>query len=359
MNNFFNKFTLHRQSLAIFFINFFILGLLFSFPLRALCNLTGVHIGYLVILSGLVSYIVTKVNQHIKLKARDISLLEFTYIFSISVAISSLFIVFGYPLLGLFISGEISIAVGMLKHKFFCFLNYFNSDIKPLTINAGVKDSVRTDSLHSDSQSQIEKGSNPNSEIIPAITKALKEEITNWIKSDLNIITTLDKLGEMPLTLGSNEIRGQLTFFNVLEYQAKYLHSHVIKRTLWFKLFTDNIINSRVDKLAFETLDKKINALFDDYFTEVSKLSSKSDVNVALKEFFNRTNGVRNAAYKELNAFEKNLDAKVRTELIYTNKDFKQIYNVEYPAVKKTYIDKDSYLRKKISEVLNAPKSTN
>lgn len=357
MKNFFNKFTIHRQSLAIFLINFLVLGLLFSFPLRALCNLTGVHLGYLILLSGLVSYIVTKVNQNIKLKARDVNLFEFIYIFSISVAISSLFIIFGYPLLGLFISGEIGIAVGMLKQKFFCFLNYLNSDIKPLTINVGVKENVRTDSLHSDSH--IEEGSNPNSEIIPTITKSLKEEITKWKKSDVNVITTLDKLGEMPLTLGSKEIPGQLTFYNVLEYQAKYLHHHVIKRTIWFKLFTDNIINSRVDKLAFETLDNKINALFDDYFTEVSKLSSKSDVNVALKEFFNRTNGVRNAAYKELNAFEKNLDAKVRTELIYTNKDFKHIYNVEYPAVKKTYVDKDSYLRKKVSEVLNASKSTN
>ena len=68
--------------------------------------------------------------------------------------------------------------------------------------------------------------------------------------------------------------------------------------------------------------------MFEDYFTEVSKLSGKSDVNVALKEFFNRTNEVRNAAYKELNAFEKNLDAKVRGELIYSNKDFKPTYNV-------------------------------
>ncbi|GKE65744.1 hypothetical protein Tco_1519905 [Tanacetum coccineum] len=144
-----------------------------------------------------------------------------------------------------------------------------------ISIAVGVKDSVRTDSLHSDSH--IAESSNTNSEIIPTITKALKEEIANWIKSDIN----------------------------------------------------------------------------------VSKLSSKTDANVALKEFFNRTNGVRNAAYKELNAFEKNLDAKVKTELIYTNKDFKAIYNVEYPAVKKTYIDKDSYLRKKISEVLNVPKSTN
>ena len=44
------------------------------------------------------------------------------------------------------------------------------------------------------------------------------------------IITTLDKLNAMPLTLGSKEIPGHLTFYNVLEYQAKYLHHHVIKR---------------------------------------------------------------------------------------------------------------------------------
>jgi hypothetical protein len=99
--------------------------------------------------------------------------------------------------------------------------------------------------------------------------------------------------------------------------------------------------------------------LFDDYFIEVEKLSSKTDVEVALKEFFNRTNGVRNAAYKELNAFEKNLDAKLKTEFIYANKEFKHIYNIEYPAVKKRYVDKDSYLRKKVSEVLNAPKQRN
>jgi hypothetical protein len=357
MKDFLKKFIINRQFLFIFFTNFLVMGLLFSFPLRALCNLTGVHIGYLIFLSGLLSYIVAKVNQNIKLKANDINLVEFTYLFSLGMAITSFFIIFGYPLLGLFISGEIGIVVEMVKKKFLFFLNYLYSDLQPETLNTGVKDTARTNSLQSDSH--IEGNSNSNSEIIPMINKGLKEQIEDWIKSDVAVITTLDKLGAMPLTLGSKEIPGQLTFFNVLDYQAKYLHHHVIKRKVWFQLFTDNIINSANDKLAFERLNSKLNDLFDDYFIEVEKLSSKTDVEVALKEFFNRTNGVRNAAYKELNAFEKNLDAKLKTEFIYANKEFKHIYNIEYPAVKKRYVDKDSYLRKKVSEVLNAPKQRN
>lgn len=357
MKNFFNKFTLYKQSLFIFFTNFLVMGLLFAFPLRALCNLTGVHIGYLIFLSGLVSYIVAKVNQNIKLKARDVNMLEFIYILSVSAAITSFFIILGYPLLGLFISGEIIIVVDLIQNKLVCFFYYLYSDFQPLTLNIGVKENVRTDSLHSDSH--IQESSNSNSDIIPIITKSLKEHIDEWIKRDANVIINLDKLGQMPLTLGSPEISGHLSFYSVLEYQAKYLHHHVINRKIWFEIFTDNIINSNNDKLAFETLNNKINALFEDYFAEVEKLSSKTDVEIALKEFFNRTNGVRNAAYKELNAFEKNMDAKVKAELIYANKDFKHIYNVEYPAVKKTYVDKDSYLRKKVSEVLNAPKPRN
>ena len=45
-----------------------------------------------------------------------------------------------------------------------------------------------------------------------------------------------------------------------------------------------------------------------------------TNVEIALKEFFNRTNEVRNAVYKELNAFERDLDAKVRAESIYTDR---------------------------------------
>lgn len=334
------------------------MGLLFSFPLRTLCKLTDVHLGYLILLSGLISYIVAKVNQNIKLNPKDINLMEFIYIFSIGMATTSFFIILGYPLLGLFITGEIGIVIGMVNLKWENIFHSLYSQFQPEAFNIGVGNSdIRTNSLQSDNQQG--ESSNSSSEIIPIINKGLKEIISDWIKADQNVLSTLEKLNAMPLTLGSKDIPGHGTFYNVLEYQAKYLHHHVIKRKVWFRLFTDNIINSLNDKLAFEELDKKTNDLFENYFSQVEKLSSMTNVEIALKEFFNRTNEVRNAVYKELNAFERDLDAKVRAESIYTSKEFRHIYNIEYPSVKKKYVDQDSYLRKKVSEVLNAPKQRN
>lgn len=354
-------FTLDRKSFVLFCINIVVMGLLFSFPLRALCKLTDIHIVYLIILSGLISYIVAKVNQNIKLNSKDINMMEFFYIFSIGMCTTSFFIILGYPLLGLFITGEIGIVIGIVKIKWDNIFNSLYSPFQPEAINIGVgNNDIGTNYLQSENQQGESSSSNSSSEIIPMINKGLKETISDWIKADENVLISLEKLNAMPLTLGSRDIPGgHQTFFNVLEFQGKYLHHHIIKRKVWFRLFTDNIINSANDKLAFAALDKKTNDLIENYFSQVEKLSSMTNVEIALKEFFNRTNEVRNAVYKELNAFERDLDAKVRAESIYTSKEFRHIYNVEYPSVKKKYMDQDSYLRKKVSEVLNAPKQRN
>ena len=107
---------------------------------------------------------------------------------------------------------------------------------------------------------------------------------------------------------------------------------------------------------AYQGMVDKTNELLYKYYDDVEKLSSKSDFKACLKEFFNLTNAVRNATAKEINSLESLLHKDLRGDPIYKNSEFKELLNKEYPAVKKAFVDQDSYLRKKVSEVLNAPK---
>lgn len=121
-------------------------------------------------------------------------------------------------------------------------------------------------------------------------------------------------------------------------------------------MLTERLFNSPESILAYKAMGDKTDKLIEDYFYAVENLSSKTDFKACLKEYFNLTNGLRNAVYKEINAFENDLHSRIRRDPMYKNAEFKQIVNQDYPALKKNFIEQDSYLRKKISDVLNAPK---
>ena len=84
-------------------------------------------------------------------------------------------------------------------------------------------------------------------------------------------------------------------------------------------MLTERLFNTPESTLAYKVMVDKTDKLLDDYFNAIEKLSSKTDFKACLKEYFNLTNGLRNAVYKEINAFENDLYSRVRHDSMYKN----------------------------------------
>lgn len=108
-----------------------------------------------------------------------------------------------------------------------------------------------------------------------------------------------------------------------------------------------------------EKSQNKTNQMLEDYLKKVDEIADKKetgDVKGKLREYFNATNAYRNAVYKELNKMDEIVHSHYRVSEFYKKPESKQLINVDYPAAKKSFIEGDETLRKKISEVLNAKK---
>jgi hypothetical protein len=116
------KSKLNKKQLFITILTWISVGLLFTFPLKILCKLCGASFFVILILSGFIAYVNTKLYQVLKNKNINTSSIEFFRIFSINICLMFFMVVICYPLavgltcgFFLFNSGELST---LLKHLF-------------------------------------------------------------------------------------------------------------------------------------------------------------------------------------------------------------------------------------------------
>lgn len=321
------------------------MGFFFAFPLKSVCKilLEGLPVPYeisiavFIFLSGLVSFVIAKVNQNIKGNVNKNCKYEFFYIMTLSMGTTTFFIL-GYPLLGLFFSGRVGIAKlglqGILVDLF--------SRLLPQTMGmVGGEGGVPTNTGQSSTQqaecSGSRVGSNTDSASMAFVNNKLREQLAFWEESNAKIIKITKDFNNYPLSLALEIKGGEPHFLTVLEYQGRHLHNFIINRKLWLGTLVGRLFISPELTLAYESMGSKTDKLLEDYFNAVEKLSDKTDLKGCFKEYFYLTNGVRNAVYKELNAFENDLHSRVRRDPMYKNAEFKKILNQEYPALKKDW----------------------
>ena len=127
------------------------------------------------------------------------------------------------------------------------------------------------------------------------------------------------------------------------------------QRTVWVE-YMSRYLDDKNRKDIQPKVDKK-DQLFEDYLEKVEKLGDKEgDIKGKLTQFFNLTNGFRNAANKEVNQMESIIHENIRHGPLARNPDLKKSVNVDYVNAKKAFVEQDQKLRKRMSEILNAPK---
>jgi len=156
------------------------------------------------------------------------------------------------------------------------------------------------------------------------------------------------------LTLDNPEVPNLLVM--MLQDQTQFLNASLLKRIAWLKVTQPSLpLLVREDLSAIE---KNIYTLQGNLSQSISKIPGIKDERQQVKEFFDLLNGYRNKVRKEMIKLETVSHEGFKNHLpdLYKMKEFKQLINIDAPKVIKQVVDEDSYLKTKISEIINAKK---
>jgi len=146
----------------------------------------------------------------------------------------------------------------------------------------------------------------------------------------------------------------------MIQDQTRFLNTTVIMRMEWIQVILPGLPEHvKADiKVGLSEIAHTINKLQADNTSNIEKVRSIKDEKQQVKEFFDLTNAYRNKVRKEIIKYEtlvhngyKNNDPE-----LYKTKEFKQLINKDVPQIIKKVVDQDSYLKSKISEIINAAK---
>jgi len=146
----------------------------------------------------------------------------------------------------------------------------------------------------------------------------------------------------------------------MIQDQTRFLNTSIIMRMEWIQVILPGLPEQiKADiKAGLSEIAHTINKLQSDNTSNIEKVRSIKDEKQQVKEFFDLTNAYRNKVRKEIIKYEtlvhdgyKNHDPE-----LYKTKEFKQLINKDVPKIIKKVVDQDSYLKSKISEIINAAK---
>lgn len=143
----------------------------------------------------------------------------------------------------------------------------------------------------------------------------------------------------------------------MLQDQTQFLNASILKRIEWLKVSRPSLPLPVREELSI--IEKNIYGLQANLRESITKLPGIKDERQQVKEFFDLLNAYRNKVRKEIikletvshDGFKKNLPD------LYKMKEFKQLINIDAPKAIKEVVDEDSYLKTKISEIINAKKN--
>lgn len=186
------------------------------------------------------------------------------------------------------------------------------------------------------------------------IVSILGDEVTidtkDMIKSILDWSKELEKWADFPcpenkLTPGTEE-----GFLIMLRDQSKIFSIHTKTRMVWVEARLVNALPET--RLKIKEIHSNLLEMQSKYYLkakEIAKLENKAS---QVKQFYAASNEYRNLVSKELNKIDNILIEDIKDSDLYKHKKLRHTINVEYPKAKKEYNDKDSYIKKRVGEIL-------
>jgi hypothetical protein len=189
-------------------------------------------------------------------------------------------------------------------------------------------------------------------------TESIKLEFIKFQEEMSKLAKSLKDRGMLyednQITMDDPEIPKVLVM--MLQDQTQFLNGSILKRMGWLNVIKPSL--SLVVREELSLIEKNIYGLQANFAQNINKIRAINNETQQVKEFFDLLNAYRNKVIKEIvkletvshNGFKKNLPD------LYKLKEFKQLINIDAPKAIKEVVDQDSYLKSKISEIINAKK---
>jgi hypothetical protein len=157
-------------------------------------------------------------------------------------------------------------------------------------------------------------------------------------------------------TFTGNEPEVHQFLVKELRNQNHILTAYILARIDCVRI-TMPILPSDV-KGELNTINDNMSKLYNNHLENIEKIRNIKDERQQAKEYFDTLNAYRNKARKEVIKYEavSHDGLKKYQPNLYKLKEFKQLVNIDAPKVIKEVVDQDDYLKKKISEIINATK---
>lgn len=207
--------------------------------------------------------------------------------------------------------------------------------------------------------SKIES-STPNKDTEDVWTPEYKNQFYNYLQQHMAEYEKINQKNEEMFKLATSvdlhvdNPEAVLHIIRLLQSHTTMLNKSFDNRLAWLSIFKSGCPSDIQEKL--NQIESNKHNSYEKYLKSIEGVRDDIDMKTFAKLTFNSLNAFRNEANKEVNKGEEILNTYIRKTPIYKEDRFKQLITHDYLRTKKIFSDQDSYLRKKVSEVLNAPK---
>lgn len=195
----------------------------------------------------------------------------------------------------------------------------------------------------------------PSEAAVDWLMKDVRSFTGVYIDSNKNLVDWLSRMNEQSRLFNMDKPECISPFWKLIHSHSDIVVLHFDQRIYWVNEMSKYLDQGGIDEVQIKIARKDI--LLKRYLDNVEKLGDKEgDIKGKFTQFYNLTNAYRNACNKEVNSMESLINENIRGSALFRNRDLKQSVNVDYAKAKKAFSDQDQILRKRWSEILNAPK---
>ena len=183
--------------------------------------------------------------------------------------------------------------------------------------------------------------------------KGFKEEMAHLAK---NLNSCTEHYNRLPSSFSMYDKGAINVLINHLQGQSEILNVQLKLRLSWLDTMRVNL--SPEVKLEFKNKHSELVNLHKQFLDDSGCLGKISDVHEQARQFFIILNTYRNKTFKIINMLESLSHKDIRQTMpdLYKNAQYKEMVNIDVPKSIKEVVNEDSYLKSKISEIINVKK---
>lgn len=191
---------------------------------------------------------------------------------------------------------------------------------------------------------------------IVELAHAIKIDTKEYLKSILALSKCLEDFCQIDFS-GIDITKSDAAcepVLSLLQKQCNYFSNYCKNKSLWIDGRSFNALPETKENI--KELQSKAQNIQLKFWERVDEIKKVSDKSTQLKLFYAAFNEYRNSMTRELNKMDQIIIKDIKTSPISKVPGVMAMLNIEYSEAKLEYNKHDSYLRKKVGEIINKKK---